>query len=202
MSNHERHVLSSRLHRAGSTSIWSPSDGIELPMPVVFDLRLIDTETGEDVFRFDATIDLVEGTPVMVRFVATAAEGLDLVRLQREFRWATPVDVVTRLVPSIISSGGDPFDYDYPVEGFPEVVDASRSPANLALSDAFLEGIAREYLDIGRGYAKKIAIARGVSPRTVVSWIEKARQRGILTTLGAGSYGGEIVPPDRRQPER
>lgn len=171
-------------------------------MPVVFDLRLLDTGTGEDVFRFDATVDLVDGAPAMVRFVATAAEGLDLVRLQREFRWATPIDVVTRLVPAIIASGGDPFDHDYPVDGFPEVVDAARAPANRALSDEFLEGIAREYLAIGRGYAKKIAVARGVAPRTVVSWIEKARQRGILTTPGTGHHGGEIVPLGRRTSAR
>lgn len=163
-------------------------------MPVIFDLSLHDNETDTDVFRFEATIDLVDGAPAMTRFVADAAEGLDIVRLQREFRWSTPIDVVTRLVPAILVEGGDPFDHDYPVDGFPEVIDSAIGPANRALSDEFLEGIAREYLSLGRGYARRIADSRGVSRRTVVSWIEKARQRGILTTEGAGNHGGHIVP--------
>ena len=152
--------------------------------------------------RFDATVDLVDGVPTLVRFVAEAAGGLDLVRLQREFRWATPIDVVTRLVPEIVAGGGDPFDHEYPVDGFPEVIDAIRTPVNRALDDAFLEGIAREYLTRGRGYAQQIATARGVSRRTVVSWVEKARRRGILTSPGPGIHGGEIIPPGRRAPTR
>lgn len=171
-------------------------------MPVVFDLAMVDVDSGEDVFRFEATVDLVDGSPALVRFVATAADGLDTVRLQREFRWATPVDVVTRLVPAIIAAGGDPFDHEFPVEGFPEVIDASIGPANRQLSDEFLEGIAREYLSIGRGYATSMAIARGVSRRTVVSWVERARQRGILTRVAPGSHGGEIVPVGQRVPQK
>lgn len=194
----DQFVASSRLRRLSQTSVWSRSDGIDVPMPVLFDLRLHDTSTGRDVFRFEGTVDLVDGAPVMTRFVADAAGGLDLVRLQREFRWATPVDVVTRLVPSLIADGIDPFDYDYPVEGFPEVIDVPVGPVNRELSNEFLEGIAREYLSLGRGYAQTIADARGVSRRTVVSWIEKARQRGILTTEGSGHHGGEIIPAARR----
>lgn len=169
-------------------------------MPVVFSLVLHDHETGQDVFRFDATVDLVEGSPALVTFVADAATGLDIARLQREFRWATPVDVVTRMVPAIIVAGGDPFDHEYPVEGFPEVIDAEIGPINRSLSDDFLEGIAREYLTLGRGYSRTIALARGVSRRTVVSWIEKARQRGILTATTPGSHSGEIVPVNQRVP--
>lgn len=169
-------------------------------MPVVFDLAMLDVDSGADVFRFEATVDLVDGSPTLVHFVATAANGLDTVRLQREFRWATPVDVVTRLVPAIIAAGGDPFDHEFPAEGFPEVIDASIGPANRELSDEFLEGIAREYLSIGRGYATSMAISRGVSRRTVVSWVEKARQRGILTRVSPGSHGGEIVPAGKRVP--
>ncbi len=171
-------------------------------MPVVFDLVLHDRSTGTDVFRFDATVDLVDGAPMLVRFVAESAGGLEIARLQREFRWATPVDVVTRLVPAIIVAGGDPFDHDYLVEGFPEVIDAAIGPPNRALSDEFLEGIAREYLALGRGYAETIALARGVLRRTAVSWIEKDRERGILTAVTPGGHGGEIVPVGRRVPRR
>ena len=163
----DRYVLSSRLRRKRRTSTWRPADGIEVPMPVVFDLALVDTLTGADVFRFDATVDLVDGSPALVRFEASAATGLDLARLQREFRWATPVDVVTRLVPAIVAAGGDPFDHDYPVDGFPEVIDAHIGPANRALSDEFLEGVAREYLALGRGYADAIALTCVVCGRTM-----------------------------------
>lgn len=195
-------ALSSRLRRLPTTGTWAPTDGVAIPMPVAFDLSLHDPRTGRDVYRFDATVDLVDGVPTLVRFVAEAAGGLDLVRLQREFRWATPIDVVTRLVPEIVAGGGDPFDHEYPVDGFPEVIDAIRTPVNRALDDAFLEGIAREYLTRGRGYAQQIATARGVSRRTVVSWVEKARRRGILTSPGPGIHGGEIIPPGRRAPTR
>jgi transposase len=67
------------------------------------------------------------------------------------------------------------------------------------LSDPFLEEIAREYLRIGRGYARAIASERHVSERTVVSWVEKARRRGILTRVPPGSFGGTIVPKSRRR---
>ena len=74
-------------------------------------------------------------------------------------------------------------------------------PSNEPLGDAFLEDVARQYLAIGRGYARAIAAERHVSQRTVVSWIEKARRRGILTRVPAGSFGGTIVPKARRQPD-
>ena len=61
------------------------------------------------------------------------------------------------------------------------------------LTDAFLEVIAVRYLRLGRGYAKAIAAERNVSPRTVVSWIEKARERGILTGTSPGSMGGSLA---------
>jgi transposase-like protein len=61
------------------------------------------------------------------------------------------------------------------------------------LTDEFLEGIVKAYLESGRGYAKKIAVIRGVSERTVVSWIQKARERGILSKTRPGSRGGELT---------
>ncbi len=68
------------------------------------------------------------------------------------------------------------------------------------LTAGFLEAVAHEYLTIGRGYARAIAAERGVTERAVVSWVEKARRRGILTREPAGSYGGEVVPKSRRRP--
>ena len=99
---------------------------------------------------------------------------------------------------ALIARGIDPFEHDYPVDGFPGVIDRATGPANRALSDEFLEQVAREYLEIGRGYARTIALERGVTRRTVVSWIEKARARGILSPTEPGRQGGSIVASDAR----
>ena len=60
-------------------------------------------------------------------------------------------------------------------------------------SDEFLEEIAQQYLAVGRGYAEVIASERGVARRTVVSWVEKARKRGILSATKPGSSGGSLL---------
>ena len=41
----------------------------------------------------------------------TAANGLDLTTLQQKFRWATPLEVVTRMVPALLESGEDPYTF-------------------------------------------------------------------------------------------
>ena len=96
-------------------------------------------------------------------------------------------------------AGIDPFEFDLPLTGFPEAASLGR-PLNAPHTEEFLEQIAREYLTIGRGYARTIAAERHVSERTVVSWVEKARRQGILTRVRPGSYGGEIVQRSRRRP--
>jgi hypothetical protein len=63
------------------------------------------------------------------------------------------------------------------------------------LTDEFLIEIATRYVMHGRGYAKAIAAQRNVSTRTVISWVEKARARGILTATTPGSVGGSVNPP-------
>ena len=153
----------------------------------------VDPETGRVEWLIEATIDLVDGEPALVRMNAHAPGGLDPYRMQREFRWASPVDVVRVGVPGLLDRGIDPFSFDLPLTGFPQAAELGR-PSNEQLSDAFLEEIAREYLTIGRGYAKAIAAERHVSQRTVVSWVEKARRRGILTHVRPGSYGGADRP--------
>lgn len=67
-------------------------------------------------------------------------------------------------------------------------------PAAWNLSDEFLTTIAREYLVRGRGYAASLAEEYFATPRTVVSWIEKARARGILSPPPtSGSTGGQLL---------
>jgi hypothetical protein len=102
------------------------------------------------------------------------------------------LDVVERMIPRLLAEGIDPFTIDLPVTGFPEVASGSRKGQG-QLSDAFLRDIAEEYLRVGRGYARRIALERNVSPRTVVSWVVKARERGILGPAPKpGAYGGEL----------
>lgn len=157
----------------------------------------VDADTGETGWLIEATIDLVDDAPALTRLDARSPRGLDLVRMQREFRWASPLDIVTRTIPQLLVNGIDPFAFDYPVTGFPGAADIGGA-VNARLTDAFLEEIAREYLKVGRGYAQTIAVERQVSPRTVVSWVEKARRRGILTPVAQGGFGGKIVPASRR----
>ena len=199
MAVHDRPGVTSRIRPAtGRKRRWRISDEHSFPLPVIVDHMSIDPETGEVGWLVEATIDLVDDEPALVRMNAHVPAGIDPYRMQREFRWASPVDVVRVGVPGLLERGIDPFAYDLPLTGFPKAAELSR-PSNEQLTDEFLEEVARQYLAIGRGYAKEIAAERHVSQRTVVSWVEKARRRGILTRVRPGSYGGEIVPKSRRR---
>lgn len=198
MGAEERIGLTSRMRLApGRKHRWRISPNHEFTLPVIVDHLFVDPETRQVGWRIEATIDLVDGEPHLVRLDVRGPRGLDVVLLQREFRWASPLDIVTRGVPVMLERGIDPLEFDLPLTGFPEAADLGR-PVNEQLSDAFLEDIAREYLTIGRGYAAAIAQERQVSRRTVVSWVEKARRRGILTRVPQGGVGGQIVPKAQR----
>ncbi len=188
--------ISSRLHPfPEQPHCWQAPNGHLVHLPVVFDIVEIDA-AHEVVWAFIATVDLVDSEPGLVALTAEGPRGLDVVRLQRAFRWATPVDVVRRLVPQLLARGADPYTHCYPTSGYPAA--AGPSHKKVELSEEFLEEIARQYLAIGRGYIRTIAEERGVSERTVVSWIEKARQRHILTPTTKGTHGGTIIPPSQR----
>ncbi|MCX6434165.1 MAG: hypothetical protein NTX29_15815 [Actinobacteria bacterium] len=199
MTSGERLGMSSRIRTApGPKRQWRISPEQTFPLPVIVDHRYVDPTTGARAWLIEATIDLVDGAPAIVRMDIRVPGGLDPHRMQREFRWASPLEIVTIGVPELLARGIDPFDYDLPLTGFPEAAQLGHR-SNEQLSDPFLEEIAHEYLAIGRGYAKAIAIERHVSQRTVVSWVEKARRRGILTRVPSGSFGGTIVPKSRRR---
>ena len=192
--------ITSRIRPApGRKRAWRIPRDHTFPLPVIVDHLSVDPDTGDVDWCIEATIDLVDGEPALVRMDARARTGLDPYRMQRDFRWASPLEVVRRGVPALLERGIDPFEFDLPLTGFPEAASLGR-PLNAPLTAEFLEQIAREYLTIGRGYARTIAAERHVSERTVVSWVEKARRQGILTRVRPGSYGGEIVPPSRRRP--
>jgi hypothetical protein len=197
---HDRPGVTSRMRPApGRKRRWRISAEWSFPLPVIVDHMFVDPVSDRLGWLIEATIDLVDGEPALVRMNAYIPGGLDPYRMQREFRWASPLEVVRDGLPVLLERGIDPFDFDLPLTGFPEAATLAR-PSNERLTDQFLEDIAREYLAIGRGYPRVIAAERHVSERTVVSWVEKARRHGILTRVRPGSYGGQIVPKSRRQP--
>lgn len=135
-------------------------------------------------------MDLVAGFPALVSLSVRSERGLQTELLQSRFRWSGPLEVVTRLVPRLISRGIDPFAYAFPTDGFPEVTHPRQGRG---LSQEFLEDIARRYVQIGRGYSHVLAAEYCVSPRTAVSWVEKARKRGILSDTSPGRVGGHVL---------
>lgn len=190
---------SSRLRRArGPRSTWIAPNGQSIELPLIVDHVNVDEATGECIWYIEARMDLVGTSPQLVDVRLVGNPCLDTVLLQRFFRWATPVEVVRRTVPALLENGLDPFDHEYATDGYPDSADISRKATN-ALSDGFLEEIARQYVEIGRGYARVIARQRGVSARTVVSWVQKARKRGILSPTTPGRRSGEVVPAESRK---
>ncbi|MFM1965968.1 MAG: hypothetical protein RL134_1693 [Actinomycetota bacterium] len=184
--------VSSRLRRAaGRRRTWKAGNGTLVELPLIVDY-VVTGESGRPDMQIEATVDLVAGRPMLTHMSLVRAQGLDVQALQREFRWQTPLDIVERMVPRLLAEGIDPFSIDLPVTGFPEAASGSRKGRG-QLSDAFLRDIAEEYLRLGRGYARRIALERNVSPRTVVSWVVKARERGILGPAPKpGAYGGDL----------
>ncbi|MCB0915199.1 MAG: hypothetical protein H6525_02595 [Actinobacteria bacterium] len=164
---------------------------------MAIDLIAKDERSGQDRWSVVAVVDVVASTLVVTKVEVSATLGLEVDRLQESFRWRTPLDVVSQLVPSLMAAGIDPYEVSLPVGDYPESARLGYS-ARRHLTDEFLEEVARRYLALGRGYASTLARDYGVSPRTVVNWIEKCRARGILTRVPSGSIGGQIVPREDR----
>lgn len=185
--------ISSRITPAtGRRHPWS-TQGATIDLPLLVDWVWVEPATGEERIRIEATVDLVGSAPAVVGMSFDAPTGLDLPTLQREFRWATPLEVVTGLLPRLLRDGVDPYAVNVPITGFPA---AALQPMRRRrhLSDEFLEMIAREYLIRGRGYAASLSREYFVSPRTVISWVEKARARGMLSAPPRrGAVGGRII---------
>jgi hypothetical protein len=191
------HGTSSRLRRTkGPRRPWATPSGKVIDLPVVVDIVHVEPTTARRVWSVEACVDLVEGLPTLVSVHVASTAGLRPDIMQERFRWATPLDIVLVTVPQLLELGIDPFTYSYPLDGFPNAAHIDRIvPARL--TDDFLAEIVVRYLRLGRGYAKVIADERNVSPRTVVSWIEKARARGILSATTPGAVGGKLVSRPR-----
>jgi len=140
----------------------------------------------------DATIDLVNGEISLTHLCVDLPNGADLQGLQTTFRWSTPVEIVRNLVPYLFSQGIDPFLIDFATTGFPQAAEPDVSHQR-ELTQEFLLSIVDRYLAIGRGYGTVLALEYGVSKRTVISWIEKARKQQLLTSAGRGKVGGIVT---------
>lgn len=190
--------ISSRFDRAeGPRHPWTTGT-VAVDLPVIVNWVKVDPTTGHEQVRIEARIDLVDGSPQIVQMTFNARAGLELETLQRDFRWASPLTAVTGILPRLIAAGQDPFTADLPVTGYPAVaIQPSRRRGNL--TDEFLTTIAREYLARGRGYTASLARDYFVTPRTVVSWVEKARERGILSAPpSSGAVGGKLLAKPKR----
>ena len=185
--------VSSRFVRAdGPRHPWTTGE-VTVDLPVVVDWVQTDPTTGDEAVRINARVDLVDGEPQIVDLSLVAPAGLELAVLQREFRWASPLNAVTGILPRLIAAGSDPFAAELPVTGFPAIAVQPLRHRRI-LTDEFLTTIAREYLARGRGYAASLAQEYYVTPRTVVSWVEKARTRGILSAPHTcGATGGHLL---------
>jgi hypothetical protein len=177
---------SSRLRKiSGPKMSWLAPNGQSVELPVEVDILHIDEVTGKMQWLVLAKVHLVESKPALASIEIQGFPAVDPAYLQRFFRWRTPIDIIFNAVPDIMSQGIDPYEYDYAVDGYPDAANIA-APLNQPLSDEFLTNIAKQYKEIGRGYAKVIAAQRGVSNRTVVSWVEKARKRGLLPPTKSG----------------
>ncbi|WP_145975806.1 hypothetical protein [Ruegeria atlantica] len=175
----------------GPEQIWFLPDGEKLSFPVALDIQSVAPGSREVDWRIDAHMTLQNRVPIMAALHITNPSGIDPAHMKAFFRWETPLDVVRILVPDLLRRGVDPFDYNYPTRGFPDAAIQSRHPLS-ALTDDFLREIADQYRAIGRGYSAKIAAEFGVSKRTAVSWVEKARKKGILGKTRPGKYGEDV----------
>lgn len=189
----ERRIgVTSRLRRLdGREQIWFLPDGGKLSFPVALDIQSVAADSHNLEWRIDAHMTLQNGVPIMAALHITNPSGIDPAHMKAFFRWETPLDVVRILVPDLVRRGVDPFDYSYPTRGFPDAAISSRHPLS-PLTDEFLHEIADQYRAIGRGYAAKIAAEFGVSKRTAISWVEKARKKGILGKTRPGKFGEDV----------
>ena len=186
-----------RLDTDAPRQIWTSPGGTPVPMPLIVDIIDIDPD-GQLNWSVEATVGLRNDQPVLLAIAIQAGDhldgGLDTLYLQEHFRWHTPVEIVTRLVPRLIDSGQDPFTADLPTDHYPEVTGPR---PGYRLTREFLTDIAREYLTAERPYPQTMAANHNVTPRTIVSWIEKARKLGILEPAPAGRKSSRIAgyPP-------
>ena len=176
--------IRSSIERAeGRKRVWTAPNGTTVVLP----LRILAWEdhpiTGERSWTVNAVVDLLGGKPLLTSLEIHADDGLQEERLQNEFRWSTAREIVTHWIPEQLELGNDPLAMEPPTKW-------SLVEGRYNLTDEFLDQVAQEYQRHGRGYAKAMASDYATTERTIRSWVQKARERGILgSSLGPGKHG-------------
>ncbi|MGA9146258.1 MAG: hypothetical protein WBZ04_01740, partial [Candidatus Nanopelagicales bacterium] len=94
--------ISSRLHTApGPRYAWTAPNGQSVSLPVTLDIIDVKPD-GTVAWSVEAVVDLIGEAPKVTSISISSTQGLDLARLQQKFRWATPLEVVTRMVPALL----------------------------------------------------------------------------------------------------
>jgi len=158
----------------GAQKFWVAPNGASVPLPLIVVLSHVDSASCQETWRFEATVELVGGSPQVTRYDLKNIDGFNPVFMEKMFRWGTPLHVVTSHLPVLISEGVDIWQAEIPVDAR-----SGADPETGRHTDEFLLHIVDEYERIGRNYAKELSALYGVAPRTVVSWMEKARRRGL-----------------------
>ena len=174
---------------------WRPADsaGREVRFPVVTTFEVRANPETQLLLTLAATVDLRQGSPAIVDMRFVSERGLELAVLQSTFKWQTSLRVVTNYLLAADDGSNQCYDTWQPLTGVQPFVAATD------LDDEFLEQIAQEYLEAGRGYSAVLSSRYGISKRSAVRWVEKARARGILTKPSkTGAVGGQIVPRSER----
>jgi len=175
-------VTSSRVRPGvGAQERWVAANGASVPLPLVVVLFDVDATSGRETWRFEVTVELVDGAPQATRYDLKNINGFNPVFMEKMFRWGTPLHVVTFHLPVLISEGIDIWQAELPFDAR-----SGADPETGRHTDEFLLHIVEEYERIGSGYAKELSALYGVAPRTVVSWMEKARKRGLAAPATKG----------------
>jgi hypothetical protein len=176
-------ISSSRTYGAGTRPVRFGEALYVVPFTIRVDY--LDADTREPYVSVEGVVDAVDGRPALTGVTFDAPGGIHLPSWQREWRWSWLLDQALQsfqqdhraAVDEYLAHVGRPHD----------------------LTDGFLATIAADYLTIGRGYARTIARREHKSERTVRSWIELARARGLLThPPDAGAVGGRLTARGRR----
>lgn len=180
--------VSSRVHRTkASAAPWTAANGQQLKFPIIVDIGEVDSATHTAQWLVEATVDLIDHEPTLVDIRFQNQRGINPISMSRDFRWGSPVEIVRRILPELLEQGIDIWSHNLPLQPLTELGDTQGR-----LTDEFLRSIAHQYLELGPDYARIISLERGVSSRTVVGWIQKARKRGILSGTTRGHVGGSL----------
>lgn len=157
----------------GRRRAWTAPNGQKVVLPLLLTAWETDELTGEVIGTTTARVELVDGRPQTVMVLVEVPDGIFEPLIQKNFRWATPGDLVRNWIPEVLARGEDPLQLEPPTDLW--------SPAERQeLSHRFLEEIAEQHKELGYGYANVLAAKYRTTPRTVRSWVERAKQQGII----------------------